>query len=631
MTICGMGWTCAEMDYEVNPDGDGKVVRRDPTLMRWDPAARRKNLADRKWTQADYWMTKDAIQERWPDADVEALTALSKPQDRKKPHDATEAWKYSKDASGAEQYNDQWRVVHHVERFTQTVFRVADPFDGKLKSFSKSELDNLDTKLEAIGQPKLSDSAQRLQQRVFWEAWVVGKVVLACGVAKVQKDFQYQAMTCFRERETGFWFGLVRLMIDPQRYANRMASLLMSILSTGAKGGLLYETGAFVNPQKAKKDWARWDSAIELTEGAIAGQKVQPKVPVQLPQGAVDFMQFAITSIRDVTGANIEMLGMRQEDQPGIVEDMRTKAGLTILAGVFDAMRLYRKRQGIVLAEFVTKFLSDGRLIRIWGQQGQEFIPLVRNPEVTEYDVVVDESPASRDVKEKTYAVLGPMIPGLMQMQVPIPPEVMDYLPIPESLAMQFKKGLMQKMQQPPQPPIELLKIQAKGEADKQVAEFKAQADQQIEAVRAQAQREAEAARMQADIQISNVEARIKAATEQARDQSQMALEREKAQLQMDVEYRKAALQSETQIKIAQIGAGLPPENEQERSVRVQGEQSSIAELVNAIMAGNAGLAQAITQQAKAHQDGMQQVVQELRRPKTVIRDPMTGRAQGLH
>lgn len=515
MVICGMGWTVARMDYEENPEGDAKIERRDPLLMRWDPAARRKNLADRKWNQSDYWMTKEAIQQRWPKADISQLVSLDKPSDQGTPHDSTEAWKYKNNAAGKDSFDDQWRVVHHVERFTKTVHRVLDPFSQKIQTFEADQFSVIQAKAKAEG---VSLQSTEVQQRVFWEAWVVGSVRLQSGESKIQKDFQYQVMTCFRERETGYWFGIVRLMLDPQRYANRMASLLMSILATGAKGGVLFETGAFVNPQKAKKDWARWDSAIELTEGALSAGKVQPKVPVQLPQGAADFMQFAITSIRDVTGANVEMLGMRQEDQPGVVEDMRTKAGLTILAGVFDAMRLYRKRQGIVLAEFVTKFLSDGRLIRIWGQTGQQFIPLVRRPDAVEYDVVVDESPASRDTKEKTWRVLGPLIPGLQQMGVPIPPDTVDYLPIPESLAMQIKKGLLKKMQEPQQPPIELQKIQFKAQADEHMAQVKAQAAAMIEA-----------ARTQADERIAMSEARIKAATEQARDASQLELEKAKA------------------------------------------------------------------------------------------------------
>jgi hypothetical protein len=72
MVICGMGWTVSRMDYEENPDGTAMVDRRDPMLMRWDPAARKKNLADKKWVQGDYWMSKEDIEDRWPEADVGA-------------------------------------------------------------------------------------------------------------------------------------------------------------------------------------------------------------------------------------------------------------------------------------------------------------------------------------------------------------------------------------------------------------------------------------------------------------------------------------------------------------------------------------------------------------------------------
>jgi hypothetical protein len=114
-------------------------------------------------------------------------------------------------------------------------------------------------------------------------------------------------------------------------------------------------------------------------------------------------MTFAISSIRDVTGVNIEMLGLREDDQPGIVEACGPRRGLTILAGVFDAMRLYRKRQGIVLAEFVTevpvRWPADPHLR---ARLASSTFPLIRQGDI-EYDTVVDESPASRDVKEKTW------------------------------------------------------------------------------------------------------------------------------------------------------------------------------------------------------------------------------------
>ncbi len=71
--------------------------------------------------------------------------------------------------------------------------------------------------------------------------------------------------------------------------------------------------------------------------------------------------------MREVTGVNVEFLGQTDKVQPGVVEAMRTKAGLVILAPWFDAMRLYMKRQGRLLGEFINTYIADGRWIRISG------------------------------------------------------------------------------------------------------------------------------------------------------------------------------------------------------------------------------------------------------------------------
>ncbi len=542
MVTCGMGWTVSRMNYEEDTEGKGEVRRKDPLLMRWDPAARQKNLADRRWNQCDYWMSKEAIEERWPDADLEALTVLEDSEDRETPHDATEAWKY-KNNSGKDRYKDQWRVIHHVEKFTRPAHKVLDPTTGKVQLYSSAEFKDLKKKTALIpGYPPLK--SVQVNRRVFWESWTVGAVVLEAGEAQIQADFQYQCMTCYRERETGYWFGVVRLMLDPQRYANRMASLMMSILSTGAKGGFLFETGAFANTKKAKQDWARHDGAVEVNSGYL--DKVIPKPQAQMPPGAAEMMQFAIASIRDATGVNLELLGAQSKEQPGVVEDMRTKAGLTILAPVFDAMRLYRKRQAMVLAEFVRKFLSDGRLIRVIGEMGQQFIPLLRDEGTVEYDVVVDESPASRDVKERTWSVLSQIVPEFMQAGIPIPPTVVDYAPIPESLAMDFKKAIAQKAQQPPQPHPEVMKAQAQAQAQTQIAQ-----------VKAQAQAAAEQARVQADVQIEHDKAQVQMQLEAMKNQQQVQMDRIHASMQQQTTILTAIINQIGKVEAARVTASM--------------------------------------------------------------------------
>jgi hypothetical protein len=307
---------------------------------------------------------------------------------------------------------------------------------------------------------------------------------------------------------------------------------------------LLFETGAFANPAKAKKEWGDPTKAVELAAGGL--NKIKPREGVQLPPGVTDFMTFAISSIRDVTGVNIEMLGLREGDQPGIVESMRTKAGLTILAGVFDAIRLYRKRQGILLAEFVTRFLSDGRLIRIWGPQGQQFIPLIRQPDVVEYDIVIDESPASRDVKEKTWIVLQQLVPGMVQQGIQIPPETFDYLPLPESLAVKYKQALMARQSQPPQPNPEVQKVQAQIQGQQQLAQVKAQATAQ-----------AEQARAQADVTIEHDKAQVQLQLAAMKQAQESHFAQQDAQMKATLSILNTIIQQIGKVETARVTAGM--------------------------------------------------------------------------
>jgi hypothetical protein len=80
---------------------------------------------------------------------------------------------------------------------------------------------------------------------------------------------------------------------------------------------------------EAEEKWAQPDTIVWATTGAVSQQKTMPKPGGGLTQGHVDLMQFAITSIRDCTGINLELLGQKDINQPGILEAQRKQAGMT--------------------------------------------------------------------------------------------------------------------------------------------------------------------------------------------------------------------------------------------------------------------------------------------------------------
>jgi hypothetical protein len=124
---------------------------------------------------------------------------------------------------------------------------------------------------------------------------------------------------------------------------------------------------------------AQPDTIVWSAPGLLSGgnPKIMPKPGGGLTQGHVDLMQFAITSIRDCTGINLELLGQKDVNQPGILEAQRKQAGMTVLATLFDSLRRFRKYVGRICLYLIQAYLSDGRLIRITGPEGARSIPLL--------------------------------------------------------------------------------------------------------------------------------------------------------------------------------------------------------------------------------------------------------------
>ncbi|MEY2875607.1 MAG: hypothetical protein RLZZ373_2978, partial [Pseudomonadota bacterium] len=290
-----------------------------------------------------------------------------------------------------------------------------------------------------------SVNGAKIPVRKYMEAWVAGNIALEEGPLK--GGFSYEFITGKRDRNRGYWYGLVRPGKDPQRWANKFFSQILHIINTNAKGGVLVETGAVGDIKKFEENWAKSDAVQQVNPGGLA--KILPKQPANIPASLFQTMEFAISSIRDCTGVNLELLGLADRQQAGVLEAQRTQSGLTILAPFFAAMRLYRKRHGRLLDFYIKTYISDGRLIRVAGEESEQYVKLIREPIDVDCDVVVDSAPTSRDTKERTWQIIGPILQMFQANGIQPPPEVLDYLPLPNSLAQKMKQAVVQKMSQP--------------------------------------------------------------------------------------------------------------------------------------------------------------------------------------
>lgn len=434
--ICGMGWTETRLDFDHNPEGDPRIDRIDPLEMVWDTTATKANLADAKRLFRVREVEKSEARAMFPDAEDEDLHAgWADDHENSEAVDSDAADEYRSEDNERREPGGKVKIVECQWVEFSAGYRVPDP---------TGQIVDVDQK-GALAAKQAGLPVQKYKKRIVRRAFI-GAKVLEMGESPCGKHFSYEAITGYRDHATNTWYGIVRPTKDPQRWANKFLSQIMHIMNSSAKGGVMAERGAFENDRQAEQSWAKADAITWLERGAISGQapKVQPKPQVGFPTGFFQLMTYAVDSIRDVTGINLELLGMREVNQPGVLEMQRRQAGLTILAGMFNALRRYRKRQGRLMLHLIQTRLADGRLVRILGKEKAQYVPLMReNVASAEYDIIVDDTPTSPNEKERNWAIISSLLPLLKdQLDAEGALEILAYSPLPSSMIDKLRQKL---------------------------------------------------------------------------------------------------------------------------------------------------------------------------------------------
>lgn len=465
---CGMGWTETHMSYDQDAEGQIIISRVDPLEMWWDPNAKKRNITDRRYHFRKRAFDRQEFEEKFPGKyeliqsaqqnDHDADVGL----DHRPPYD-----KYKNeemDGGGNNTpllYVEHWQWWEMEDAVTVSIPPQQPGGYPQTRGLSHQEYVQMATQMMQAGQ--MPPQAMKVQRRVYFECFVAGSVILTeprrlkCG------SFTFNAITGKRDRNRNTWYGIVRALMDPQKWANKWLTQMLHIINSNAKGGLIYEKGTFSNQRKAEDDWAKPDSMIEVQTGALARGALQPKPPPGLPVGHEKLLQFAIESFPQVTGINLELLGLVDREQAGVLEQQRKRSGYAILAIYFDALRRYRKLQGRVMVHYIQEYISDGRLIKIKGEDGyDQYVPLLRQPDAVEYDVIVDEAPMSQNQKDLVWGALVQLMPMLKDAPQAgqIVASLIEYSPLPSSVTQKIKQALTAP---PSQDEIEAGQIQKAG------------------------------------------------------------------------------------------------------------------------------------------------------------------------
>lgn len=489
--VCGMGWTETRIDYEDNPQGDPKIDRVDPLEMVWDCGAKKRNLVDgRRLFHIRRDVPIDEARALCPgdpdrpfeDADYNATWIDDGAEEGKKPHENDNRF-YNKEGTNPDGDDEGMVTLVRAQWWERVpvwlVLDPADPAGEKILTLDKDQFAEFGAKYKLAGAPV--PKSVKSTRKVFRQAWL-GNELLEIGDAPCKNHFSFKCITGKRDRNKNTFFGIVRAMKDPARWANKWLSQTMHIMNSTAKGGVAVERGQFFDDDaEGESSWAKQDQVTYLKPGALgANPKMMPKPVGQFPEGSFNLMQFAVQSLGGVSGVNVETLGMAPDSgQAASLDRQRKQAVMIILQPLFDGLRRYRKEQGRLMLYLIEHFLSDGRLVKIEGSENAQFVPLIRAEAFDgtgSYDVIVDESPTSPNQKENVWAILQQLLPVIGKM---LPPAtwlaLLKYSPLPTSAQKDISDSITQSQQQQqnqPNPETEKHAADLKASQDKSAADI---------------------------------------------------------------------------------------------------------------------------------------------------------------
>ncbi|MGI9451983.1 MAG: hypothetical protein ACR2QH_15275 [Geminicoccaceae bacterium] len=507
LCICGLGWTETRMDYRDFPEGMIVEERRDPLEMYWDPHSIRRNMKDSRWrARAITIPTREAVR-KFPGVNPAMLTATwaNIQDDPSNPSDP-DRQSYNYDDSpvhGRPPLLQRVTIIEMQWWEIEDMAIVEDLYTGERTEMKKGRANALVANIPG------RYTALPVERKVYHKAFL-GGIILGHRIMEEASDFTFQPMTGKRDRRTG-WYGIVRAMRDPQKWANKWLSQSMHIMNSNGKGGVMYEEGVFPDPRKAEQNWGKPGAFTRVTSGSLTEGRIQERQVGQLPtELGQHLLPFALDSIQECVGIPSESLGQttgNDQNRSALFEQARREAGLTVMAYLFDSKRLFNKRQGRLQLNYILKFMNDGRLIRMVEEGQQRYVQMVfDDPDVKKYDIVVDEAPDSPHQREKTWSILERFLPFIERLGAPpeFYAEMLPYAPLPAALAKSWRETLMKQGQQGQDQPSE-------GDQAKMI---QAQIDQQklpaeLEKIKAETERlMADAKRLESNIVLNFAKAR---------------------------------------------------------------------------------------------------------------------------
>lgn len=462
--ICGMGWTNCFTDRSKDPKGLVGYERISPFEMLW-PQDQTINLKKRRWCAREAWIENEEAKALFSSEYAHAMIDLSDTDpspmmtwpavDRviyKIPYVTT----IPLDRLGGQSNpkKDKSKIMEFQWWDNQVGYIFEDPGDHTEQWMTESEFNEYRSQLKDITGLEIKDYDRQIGRK--WQrAFLLNRKYLLEEPSDLPGPrFTFNPMCCHFDEHDKLWYGFFRVLLDPQRYANKFFNQMIETIAKSAKAGVIVETGAFEDEAQKKafvEDYARTGSVNFVAPDTIKESRILPKPNPETPQAAMAILDFCTKSMEGVTGLSEDSLGLGASTAAGVTIKRRQRAGMVLLAAEFDSESQFRKEEGMIIFDHL-KLISDDRLIRVGGQFDQDpVIPLNSAPFSLEYEIELDEVERDPNMKQWLSDIItGPFGQTMLRMNKFLP-MFLNALPIPrrwiEAMKKQWEEDAQQQMQ----------------------------------------------------------------------------------------------------------------------------------------------------------------------------------------
>jgi hypothetical protein len=467
---------------------------------------------------------------------------------------------------------------------------------------------------------------------------------------------KYEMFSCYIDQD-GDRYGFIRNLKPLQQQINYRESKTIQLMHTRQ---LMAPQGAFDDVEVARREAARPDGVIIYNPGIekpdFNDSSKQADIAAQfkyLENVKTDFESF---------GPNIAVTGEGLENSSGRAIQLLQQSGLADLGPFIQSyrdwkIRVYRKMWNAIQKHWTgerwIRVTDDDSLKQLVGINQTQVDPMTGMPVMVnaigslDVDIVLDEGPDTVNQMGDAYDTLT----ALAQKGAEIPPDILIEL---SPLMSSVKKKLLEKLhptdpesQQKQQKMEELQMQQLEAEVMDKMASAKMKEAQAIKALA-----EANAPPEQGDQENPNLdqaEVMVKLAEVEKKKAEtaklQMELQLEPVRVQMEQQNKEREMDFNAQSKQAELQMQDKDGDRQAETERVgmaaQSNQSGMESIGKALVDAAAKSSQSLDKAADALAKASEQMVvaaskvadnvtaQAMRAPRTLVRDPKTGRATG--